>query len=247
MKITTHFLKPNKYSRPQIPMRKIKAIVIHWVANPNSSAISNRNYFNNLRFQPSTKQNPVYASAHEIIGLDGEVILAIPENEVAYHVGSKTYTNLAKSKLGSYPNNCTYGIECTHIDLRGKMTNETYLSLVERVAVIAVKHSLSAFEDILLHKEIVGWKDCHKYFVSYPDRWQNFKQDVHKKMQELQNDNINIDGPDPWKVEALKSLHEAGLIKNFDLWVKRLDEKATVWLVFVLANNIYQKLKKEMR
>jgi len=245
MKITKCFLKPNKYSRPQTPMREVKAIVIHWVANPNSSAISNRNYFNNLRLQNETQEDKVYASAHEIIGLDGEVILALPSTEIAYHVGSKTYTQLAENKLGSYPNNCTYGIECTHTDLRGKMTAATYDSLVQRCVDLCIKFDLNPMEDILLHKEVVGWKDCHKYFVSYPDRWQKFKLTVKQNLEQLKEDNIDINTPEPWKVDALKSLHKEGLIKNFDLWVKRLDERATVWLVFVLANNIYQKLKKK--
>ncbi len=86
-KIIKKFLTPNKYSRPQKKLGEIKAIVIHWVANPNSKAISNRNFFESRK---NGKKG--YGSAHFIIGLQGEIIQCLPEGEQAYHVGAKHYT-----------------------------------------------------------------------------------------------------------------------------------------------------------
>jgi len=49
MKITEMFLTPNKFSRPQIKLMKVTKIAVHYVGNPNSSAVANRNYFENQK------------------------------------------------------------------------------------------------------------------------------------------------------------------------------------------------------
>lgn len=42
------YLTINKYSRSGEKQNKIQYQVVHWVGNANTSAIANRNYFNNL-------------------------------------------------------------------------------------------------------------------------------------------------------------------------------------------------------
>lgn len=195
MKIIKKYLTPNPYSRPQKPLNKVKGIVIHWVANPNTTALANRNYFESKK---DGKKG--YGSAHEIIDLNGDIVLCIPENEMAYHVGSKTYTQKAVKKLSSYPNNCTYGIECCHIDWQGRMTEETYNSLVERVSELCRKWNLDPLKDVWLHKEVIGWKDCHKWFVDNPKEWEKFKRevlnrvDVYLNGEKLENKAVIING-----------------------------------------------------
>ena len=83
MEIIDKLLTINSYSRSGEKQGKIQYIVIHWVANPGSSAIGNRNYFNSLATSHKTS-----ASSHYIIGLNGEIIKCIPEDEVAFHSGS---------------------------------------------------------------------------------------------------------------------------------------------------------------
>ncbi|AYK07637.1 N-acetylmuramoyl-L-alanine amidase [Brevibacillus laterosporus] len=68
----------------------------------------------------------------------------------------------------TYPNNCTIGIECNHIDMSGKMTFETYQSLLEFCVPLLKRYNLTE-NDLRLHKEVVGWKDCHRWFVNNPD------------------------------------------------------------------------------
>lgn len=176
-KIITDYLTPNKYSRPGTKIKQIKGLVIHWFANPKSSAKANRNFFENRKHGKTG-----FGSAHELIDLDGTVYLALPEMEMGYHVGSKTYTKEALSKLSSYPNNCTYGIECSHLDWDGTMTDDTYNSLVERCVTLCKKFSLNPLEDLWLHQEVVGWKDCHRWFVNNPKAWTEFKQLVNAKL-----------------------------------------------------------------
>ena len=75
MTIQEMFLTPNKYSRPQIPLKEVKKIAVHYVGNPNTSALANRNYFENC------KEGGRYVSSHYIVGLKGEVIQCIPLDE----------------------------------------------------------------------------------------------------------------------------------------------------------------------
>jgi len=178
--IKQDFLTINKFSRPGNLLKAVKGIVVHWVANPNSTAQNNRDYFESLKRQYSVKK-PIYASAHYIIGLDGEIVQCIPDNEMAYHVGSKTYTQEALNKLSNYPNDCTVGIECCHIDWNGNMTEKTYNSLIN-LCVKKLKEFNLTVDNLWLHKEVVGWKDCHRWFVNNPNEWVKFKRKVGKQM-----------------------------------------------------------------
>ncbi len=105
MEIQQNLLTKNPYSRPGTKIGRIKNIVIHWVGNAGSTAIANRNYFESL------KDKKIYASSHYIIGLEGEVILCVPEEEVAYH--------------GNSANSYSIGIENCHPDWGGKFNYKT--------------------------------------------------------------------------------------------------------------------------
>lgn len=126
----------------------------------------NRNFFND--------RSGSYGSAHYIAGLQGERIQCIPDDEIAYHVGSHVYTQRSLRELGSYPNNNTIGIECTHVDWTGKMTKETYKSLIDLTVTLLKKYKLTV-DDIWIHQEVVGWKDCHRYFVNNQLEYLNAK------------------------------------------------------------------------
>jgi N-acetylmuramoyl-L-alanine amidase len=125
MNIQREFLTVNPFSRPGQKLSGVKALVIHWVANAGSTARANRNYFESLRSQSLNNAGAIYASAHFIVGLEGEVIQCIPGEEMAYHVGAKTYTPEALGRLGHDPNDCTVGIELCHPKADGAFTPET--------------------------------------------------------------------------------------------------------------------------
>lgn len=195
MKIEDNLLTKNAYSRPGTKIKQIKAIVIHWLANPWQSATSCRDYF-----EARKDGKNGYGSAHYIVGLSGTITRCIPDNEVAYHVGSsqidpesgKVYTDLAREKFGMAaidfklrsPNECTIGIEHCHIDNMGLMQAATIDSSISLSASLCKQYGLDPLADILLHKEIVGWKDCHKYFVMHPEKWIEYKQSVSLRMEE---------------------------------------------------------------
>ena len=47
--IDVELLTPNSWSRPQTRLKKVDGIVIHYTANPGSTAMQNRDYFENLQ------------------------------------------------------------------------------------------------------------------------------------------------------------------------------------------------------
>ena len=165
MIIEDKLLDINPYSRSGEKQNKIEKIVVHWVGNAKSSALANRNYFNNL-----AKTKKTSASSHYIVGLNGEIIRCIPENEVAFHSGS--YSMNRKS----------IGIETCHPDWEGKFNNETYNSLVELCADICKRNNLS-INDIIRHYDVTG-KECPRYYVRNEQAWIQFKNDVANKINQ---------------------------------------------------------------
>lgn len=151
------FITPNKYSRPQKPLKKVNGIVIHYTANPGTDAKANRDYFDGLSLSGAT-----YASSHFIIGLDGSVIQCIPLDEIAYASNDR--------------NDDTISIECCHEKKNGKFTEETYNSLVRLTAWLCSEYDVSK-ENIIRHYDVTG-KLCPKYYVKHEDKWAQFKDDV---------------------------------------------------------------------
>lgn len=105
MNITQDFIGYNEFSRPNRKLKELKGLVVHWIGVPQSQARVIRNNFD--------KANGAYASAHYVIDYNsGHIIQCIPDDEVAFHVGANTYTELwNETNLGN-PNNYLVGIEC---------------------------------------------------------------------------------------------------------------------------------------
>ena len=155
--IDVQLLDVNPYSRPGIESNGITGIVIHYTANPGSTAQDNRDYFNGLQYSQETS-----ASSNFVVGLDGEIIQCVPTWEVAYASNDRNYD--------------TVSIEVCHPDESGKFTDETYRSLVQLTAWLCVKFDLTA-DDVIRHYDVTG-KNCPKYFVENEDAWTAFKENV---------------------------------------------------------------------
>lgn len=165
--LNVRLLDVNEYSRPGIPLRKVKGIVVHYTANPGTDAVANRNYFNNLPRINEKKEEKTYASSHFVIGLDGAIVQCIPTAEIAYASNDR--------------NNDTVSIECCHENKNGKFTKETYESLVDLATYLCLKFDLTE-EDIIRHYDITG-KICPRYFVEHPDSWEAFRQQVGQERE----------------------------------------------------------------
>lgn len=152
-------LTPNPYSRPQTALPEVKGLVIHYTANPGTTAQQNRDYFEGLKDSKITK-----VSSHFIIGIDGEIIQCIPSSEIAYASNER--------------NADTLSIECCHVDETGEFTEATYNSLVELTAWLCGKFDFTT-EDVIRHYDVTG-KDCPRYFVQHEDAWEQFLLDVQE-------------------------------------------------------------------
>lgn len=170
MRIRKDLLTVNRYSRPATPLKSVRKIVIHWVANPNTSAQQNRNFFNMRR-----DGDYGYGSAHYICDNE-EIIQCIPDNEIAYHVGADKYTEYGLS-ISSYPNARTLGIEFCHPDKTGKPDYATYKHIIELCKHLCCKYALDPMEDITTHNAITG-KDCPKYYVAKHTEFFRLRSDV---------------------------------------------------------------------
>jgi N-acetylmuramoyl-L-alanine amidase len=177
MHIARELLTVNPFSRPGKNITGIKALVIHWTGNAGSTARQNRDYFESLKGQSLSDPAARYASAHFIVGIRGEIIQCIPTEEMAYHVGAKQYTPEALGSLGHYPNNCTIGIELCHPTGEGYFTPETEFAAAELCALLCLQAGIDPFRNIWTHHAITG-KYCPRWFVDYPDRFEDFIQSV---------------------------------------------------------------------
>ena len=162
--IDVQLLTVNAYSRPGIALKKVKGIVVHYTANPVSSAKANRNYFENLKDSQDRK-----VSSHFVIGLEGEIVQCIPTSEIAYASNDR--------------NTDTVSIECCHPDETGEFTEDTYDSLVQLTAWLCKRFSLDK-EDVIRHYDVTG-KDCPRYYVQNENAWEKFREDVQTRKKDI--------------------------------------------------------------
>lgn len=155
--IREDFLTISEYNRPGTKLESVKNIFVHYTANPRTSAAQNRSYFENLG-----QTHERAASAHFIIGYEGEIVQCIPLEEEAYAVMGR--------------NGDSISIECCYLEKDGSFTQETYDSLIEMLAWLIDQYDLEP-QDILRHYDC-GGKKCPLYYVEHEDAWRKLLDDV---------------------------------------------------------------------
>ena len=167
MEITKMWLTVNPYSRPGTIRKRTEKIAVHYVGNPGTTALNNRNYFEGLKNQKPDSTGKYcltsdgkyliynggrvairYVSSNYIVGLDGEVLECVPPEEIAY------CTNQA--------NEYSISIECCHPDATGKFTDATETALAELCVYLLKRYGLTA-ADIIRHYDVTG-KQCPLYW-----------------------------------------------------------------------------------
>lgn len=154
---TEDFLTVNEYSRPGDALKEVNSIFVHYTANKGTSAAQNRSYFEQLK---DTHERS--ASAHFIIGYEGEIIQCVPLDEIAYAVMGRNEDSIS--------------IECCYNSEDGSFTQETYDSLLAMLKWLTDTYNLDT-EDILRHYDC-GGKKCPVYYVEHEDAWEQLKEDV---------------------------------------------------------------------
>lgn len=155
--VTADLLPMNRWSRPGIALEEINGIVLHYVGNPGTTALQNRNWY---------AESNSDVSSHFVVGLNGEVIQCVPLDE--------------KSSASNHRNRDTISIEICHPDDTGKFSDTTYDSVIELVAWLVKACDLEV-EDVIRHYEVTG-KVCPKYYVENDDAWQQLRTDVAERL-----------------------------------------------------------------
>ncbi len=159
--LTEDFLTVNEYSRPGEPLTEVKNIFVHYTANPNTTAQQNRSYFQSLMSTHITS-----ASAHFIIGYDGDIIQCLPLDEIGYAVMGRNYDSIS--------------IECCYLAENGEFTDATNESLIKLLVWLLDRYELDT-GDILRHYD-EGGKACPKYYVENEDEWEKLKWNVKEAL-----------------------------------------------------------------
>ena len=167
MEIKQMLLSPNRFSRPGARLAQVTKIAVHYVGNAGSTALANRNYFENLKAGVKRGGQYVYGSSHYIIGLEGEIIQCIPEQEWAYCTNSANAYSIS--------------IECCHPRVDGVFTEATRRSLRWLCAELCKKYGLNPLRDIIRHYDVTA-KHCPKAWVDDPADYTKFLREVEKEM-----------------------------------------------------------------
>lgn len=161
--IDEQLLTVNDFSRPGEKTDAIEYIVIHYLANPKTTAQENHDYFESLK----DLQN-VSMSANFVVGLQGEIIECVPPGEIAYASNSMNHLSVS--------------IENCHLDTSGRFTEDTYDSCMKLTAWLVEEYKIPR-DNIIRHYDVTG-KECPLYYVEHEDKWEEFKDDVMNYIEE---------------------------------------------------------------
>ena len=204
MNVTQKLLTKNEWSRPDRKLNAVRAIVLHWIADPKGTPTSVFNWFEQRK-----KGKNGYGSCHYCIGVDGATMQYIPDDEMAYQVGSKTYTERGLA-ISKYPNDSTIGIEMCHMDWEGSFSEETWNETVKLTALLLSTYNLTV-NDIVTHMDVVGWKDCPRWFQKFPEELVRFKSEVDLYAENKMYGHVTVkvlnlrDAPKGKKIGTLKN------------------------------------------
>ncbi len=190
MNIRENLLTKRSKNRPWFPLIDLRVIVIHWTAAAKQDIDVTRDCF---------ESGKVYGSAHYIIGHKGDCIRCIPDNEIAYHVGSSwmdpksgtKYTDHAyelfgkdafsgKTSYGEFitPNFFSIGIEIEPLDLDPGTLSEKSLDTAAKLCAELCRKYDKPVSIITTHNKIVAWEHCPKIWTDHPEQFDVFVKTV---------------------------------------------------------------------
>ena len=152
MTIIDKLIPEGKYNRPGKASTP-KRICVHYTGDAGASADRLALFF--------TANPNVETSSQYVVGIQGEIIRCLPDNEQAY------------AATGNNKN--VIHIEVCHPDKSGKFTEKSIAALAELVPYLMKKYGIDA-NNVVRHYDLTG-KHCPMYYVD-STRWAELKQRI---------------------------------------------------------------------
>ncbi len=153
MKITDSLIPVNKYNRPGTKSSP-KRICVHYTGDCGATAEQLSKYWQNVAAGVFKDKPWSWTSAQYIVGLDGEVVRCIPDNEIAYAAANQ--------------NADTIHIEVCYKRQSGEFEEKSIAALGELVRSLMKKYAIPAGK-VVRHYDLTG-KLCPAYYVDEA-RW----------------------------------------------------------------------------
>lgn len=128
-----------------------------------------------------------YTNAHYVVGENGDIYQALPEEEIGQHAGGdekNTIKKGIKEKLKGHPNERTIGIEMENVNKKGAITNATRTATVQLTAELCMKYGIDPQTGVYRHYDITE-KPCPLNYVNNQGDWEQFINDVETEMENL--------------------------------------------------------------
>lgn len=152
MTIIDRLIPDGKYNRPGKASAP-KKICVHYTGDPGAGADRLALFFT---------ANPLAeTSSQYVVGMEGELIRCLPDNEQAY------------AATGNNKN--VIHIEVCHPDKSGKFTEKSIAALSELVPYLMKKYGIDS-NNVVRHYDLTG-KHCPMYYVDSA-RWAELKQRI---------------------------------------------------------------------
>lgn len=192
MEITYKHL-PLRVNNPKTPLVSMDGFILHYVANPKSTALQNANYFANVNEKIS-----VQYIVDDIVAVE-----IIPPNCKAYGTSKGEY-------------NARYiQIEMCHPDTTGKISAKTLDNVVWLCQTLIKKYNMKN-PKIIRHYDVTG-KKCPLWYVNNPKEWEALVKRITAKGDGV----MSATASEITTVEqALNRLMEKKIINSPDYWVK---------------------------
>lgn len=153
MTITDSLIPKNKYNRPGTKSTP-KRICVHYTGDCGATADQLTKYWQNVAAGVFKDKTWSWTSAQYIVGLNGEVVRCIPDNEIAYAAANQ--------------NADTIHIEVCYKQKSGEFEESSIVALGELVRSLMKKYAIPAGK-VVRHYDLTG-KLCPAYYVDEA-RW----------------------------------------------------------------------------
>jgi N-acetylmuramoyl-L-alanine amidase len=167
-------LEINRWSRPGVKFAAAPTcLVVHWIG-----PYPMQTYRDVWEWWSRAPEHRRHGSTHAIAD-EGTLVNTVPDDEVAWHVGGKRYTEYGDRRFADWatPNYTCLGIEMTVEGSDGAISDDTWETTVGWLRAQCARLNLDPHRDIVTHQMVTG-KRCPLWMADHPDELERMRQDV---------------------------------------------------------------------